>query len=172
MAKCKDCGFLAVWIRLQNRFDEASEQVREQGRPEGVINNEESFQAKCFIRKHDLVAEIETNKKSVLAGAFGYGARVLEVIDTERACAGYTTWMQGFHPKEHEQMLLNHEMLERQRRHSTFSLIVGILAIIGTLIVAFMSNMSAHIAAEATIKAAQMQIEAHREISKQAQPIN
>lgn len=175
MAKCSECGLLAVWLRLQARFDEASEYFRKNGRPEAVQDDEGVFHAKCFIRKHDLVSDLR-NGKSPAARVFSYGSTIREVIDTERKCDGYVPWIQGFHPKEQREMLLNQEMLEIQRRHATHNLWAVVATAIFTglsvAVGAFITNHSADLGAKATIKAAEMQIEAQKEIAKQAQPMN
>ena len=111
MVQCSKCGFLSVWLRLQRRFEEALGQFRESGYPEAIQNDEGYFHAKCFIRKHDLVGELESNSQSAVARVISYGSAVVEVINAERKCDGYINWMQGFNPKEHQ------EMLDRQIMH-------------------------------------------------------
>lgn len=105
MVKCSECGFLAVWFRSQRTFEEASEQLRKSGFPDVTLNDQNVFHAKCFLQKYNLVSELDSNPKAGVARVFGYSSVVLEVIDTERKCDGYTPWMQGSHPKEHQEML-------------------------------------------------------------------
>ena len=73
-------------------------------------------------------------------------------------------------------MQLNQEAVDRERRHANRSLMVATFAAIstavGALMGAYINSNSAKLGAEATITAAKLQIEAQKEISKQAQPIN
>ena len=71
-------------MRLQHKFEEASEQVREYGHPEAVQNNKDTFHVKCLLRKHDLVDEVDSNGDAVLARVFSYGTAVKEVIKADR----------------------------------------------------------------------------------------
>ncbi len=104
MPKCKDCGFLAIWLRAHNRFQEATELTRDHGLPPEIIQNDEKvFHAKCFIQKYDLVTECKA--ANPIDQVWQFDKRVLEVIDKERSCNGYIAWAQGFSPKEHQEML-------------------------------------------------------------------
>lgn len=104
MVKCKDCGFLAVWLRLQNKFEEASDLTRTTGwPPETTVNNEQAFHVKCFIQKYDLVRECKA--ANPIDQAFSFDKRVFEVVNIERQCTGHTEWLQGFSPKEHQEMI-------------------------------------------------------------------
>jgi hypothetical protein len=104
MPKCKDCGFLAIWLRAHNRFQEATELTRDHGLPPEIIQNDEKvFHAKCFIRKYDLVAECKA--ANPIDQVWQFNKRILEVVDKERSCNGYKAWIQGFSPKEHQEIL-------------------------------------------------------------------
>lgn len=172
MAKCKDCGFLAVWDLKQNHFVETSEHCRRDGYPEGSVQNVGAYQVKCFVQKANLAREVSEDPEHI----YGYARTVQNVVKKDRICNGETPWIQGFHPKEHQEMLLNDERLKRQQRHATISLMVAtfaaILTVVGTLIGAYINSNSAQLGAEATITAAKLQIEAQKEIGRQVQPIN
>lgn len=174
MVRCHNCGLLAIWNSVDLVLLEAPEHFRREGELVNHHNSMNTCAPKCFIRKADLENEVLTDHE--LKHLFNLSDGIKRVIQQERSCDGFTPWLQGFHPKEHTEMLLNQETLERQRRSANRSLMVATLAAVGTVIGvvvgAFINNNSAHLGAEATIKAAQMQIEAQMERSRQAQPIN
>jgi len=101
MAKCSKCGWLAVWDCRERRFIEASELFRSTGGPEYMPHNPEAYKTKCFIRKADLSLDIKTRVESGLA----YARVTKEEICKERDCEWETPWVQGFSPKEHQEML-------------------------------------------------------------------
>lgn len=172
MAKCSRCGLLALWDIRNNEFLEATEYFRANGHLENLPQNEHAYQAKCFVRKANLVLEVAIDPEHI----FGYAKIELNAITKDRICNAETPWIQGFHPKEHKEMLVNEQILERQRRHANHSLWIAIVAAIVTaisgLVGAYIARNSAHVGAEATLNAARMQIEAQKEVAKQAQQIN
>lgn len=103
MAKCSECGFLAVWLTREYEFREASRFFRQQGGPENTIANYMAYTPQCFVRQWDLASEASSNPLHVLQD--GYRNIVKGVITKDRICSSHTSWMQGFHPKEHQEML-------------------------------------------------------------------
>jgi hypothetical protein len=101
MAKCSRCGLLAVWDVRKNEFLEATEYFRANGYLENFPQNEHAYQAKCFVQKANLVLEVTTDPEHI----FGYGRIELNAIMKDRICSAETPWIQGFHPKEHQEML-------------------------------------------------------------------
>lgn len=99
MPKCKDCGFLAVWGVRDYGFSEASEAFRADGMR--ATHDPTNYQAKCFVQKYDLLVEVESNPDHI----FNRAQAVKDAIRKERKCSEYTGWRQGFHPKEHREML-------------------------------------------------------------------
>lgn len=174
MVKCSECGYLATWLRKKYTFREASKYFRETGKPEDIPADYAEYLPQCFVRQFDLANEVAADP--LLATGSSYSNIVSSVITKERPCLGITPWSQGFHPKEHQEMLFNKQIVETQRKHANRSLIIAclstFLAVAGTVYVAYITNESALVGAEATIKASQMQIEAQKEMSKQVQPIN
>jgi hypothetical protein len=165
---------MAIWNSVDLVLLEAPEHFRKEGELANHHNSINTCAPKCLIRKADLEREVVEDPE--LPHLFNLRDGIKRVIQQERSRDGFTPWHQGFHPKEHKEMLLNQEALERERRHANRSLMVATLAVVGTVVGtlagAFINNNSAHIGADATIKAAQMQIEAQKEMSRQPQPIN
>lgn len=130
MVKCAKCGFLCYRNLEDRALVEAEANFRETGkvpqpdRPtEYDIGIPSSFVAGggfgdipiCFARAADLDSETKldkTNQSSI--GQHSEGA-VLRAITKERECAHFTTWYQGFTPKEHREMLDRDNMLIWQR---------------------------------------------------------
>ena len=174
MVRCHNCGFLAIWNSVDLELLEAPEHFRREG---SLANHNKTLLTcapKCFIRKADLERELVTDTH--LRHIYNLGEGIKRVIQQERSCDGFTTWHQGFHPKEHKEMLISEQMIKAQMRNANHSLYAAIATAIFTgisvVVGAYITNSSYHVGAEATIKAAQLQIEAQREISKQPQPIN
>lgn len=163
-----------MWDSINLSLFEAPEHYRREGELLNHQNSMSTCAPKCFIRKADLEKDVLTDGE--LRHLFNLKNGIKHVIQQERSCDGYTPWLQGFHPKEHKEMLMNKEMLEAQRRHANISLMVATLAavatVIGTVVGAYINSTAAHLGAEATITAAKMQIESQKEIGRQAQPIN
>jgi hypothetical protein len=164
---------MAIWNSMDLRLLEAPEEFRREGQLQNHHNSMNTCAPTCFIRKADLANEVMTDPELTPIISLQNGIR--QVIQRERTCNGFTPWMQGFHPKEHREMLLNKEMIDAQMRHANYGLAVAcvtaFLTAVSVIVGAYITNNSAHLDAEATIKAAQMQIEAQRELGRQAQPI-
>lgn len=174
MVRCHNCGFLSIWNSVDLVLLEAPEHFRKEGELANHHSSMNTCAPKCFLRKADLEREVVADPE--LEHLFNLRDGIKRVIQQERSCDGFTIWLQGFHPKEHREMLLNQQMIAAQMRHANYGLavacITAFLTGISVIVGAYITNNSAHLDAEATIRAAQMQIEAQREISKQPQPIN
>jgi hypothetical protein len=101
MAKCAQCGFLAVWDLRNTQFQEASEWFRAHGVPEHVQENRAAYQAKCFVQADDLIKEVPQSP----GRGTEYTQAILSAIKRDRNCSVATPWKQGFHPKEHQEMI-------------------------------------------------------------------
>ena len=99
MAKCEDCGFLAVRNRQTRALSETEASMREKGEPARIPKVELPFYERnpiCFLQMNDLTAEMEKldDKTSFK-----------NVIKKERECKPCTKWIQGFTPREHKEMI-------------------------------------------------------------------
>lgn len=173
MAKCQKCGFLAVWdVRVINgSFEEAPEFYRYNGRPQALIKPRwTECEPRCFIQKAALPFEI-----TLLMDKGGeWAPSVLNVLEKERTCGGFTKWMPGYSPKEHKQMLDTQNMIREQNfRHSislAIALIAALAATLGVGVGAYYNMKAAQIQADAQMKSAKMQIDAEKE--RPVAPIN
>lgn len=104
MVRCKDCGFLAIWYRINRKFEEAPELFREKGALQTTSHVDALYQPACFVRMADLSDEIIKSSDGYTA-TYREDIANLKVIARERNCDGYFQWIQGFHPKEHQEML-------------------------------------------------------------------
>lgn len=182
MAKCSECGFLAIWNKNERSFSEAYQEFRKAAPYEDLL----MFNAvvpSCFVRRLNL--EAETWENDSISQLPTLELKIKAILDEPRSCDGFTPWLQGFHPKEHKQMLLNEAMLESQRAHernslqvaqnslsvaqSNFKVAIGalLLSLAATIITAIITYVSAGREADATLKAADSQNEVQREVSKQ-----
>ena len=130
MVKCADCGFLALYNRFTGALDEAPlEDYRSDGHPpvlaDAALASEpyaylpvQPYKGAptCFVQRHPLINEVRYTEGAITPEA------VKAVIDRERDCSptdhspGFTTWVQGFTPKEHREMLDRKWMLELEDR--------------------------------------------------------
>lgn len=167
MPKCSECGFLARWDSEKFVFHEAHKFFRDKGRLESEVFNENKCTPFCFIQKADLALEIHRDSHGV--GPSTMEPKVVAAMGADRVCDGFTSWIQGFHPKEQKQMLLNDEMVKAQQRHADASLKTATITarwtaaavIIGALVALY----SAKLNADATIKAVEKQIQSDRELA-------
>jgi DNA-binding XRE family transcriptional regulator len=139
MVKCANCGLLA----LQNsdgRLDIANDDFREKGQYD--INKNPEGTPRCFVARYHLHRERAGSEPR----------HSLAVIERERECNGFISWIPGLTPKEHweldrERRLLEwHQACERDIRAEKFrheywsrSWIVWrllVVAIVASLIVA------------------------------------
>jgi|GEM_PF-5632631 len=130
MAKCSECGFLAVWDVRKYEFIETSEHCRSHGFPERYTQHLQAYEVKCLIQKHDL-------GKEVRAGDYVVGLKdtVRKVITTLRTCNGFTPWIQGFHPKEHQEMIdRKSERRWRVIEGLIFAVAGGLVAVLSQLV--------------------------------------
>lgn len=175
MAKCQKCGFLAVWnTRLIGAtFEEAPEFFRYNGRQQVLIKDRwPENEPRCFIQKAALPLEV-----TLLIDIGGeWAPSVLNIIEKERACSGFTEWKPGYDPKEHREMLDRDAMLADQRWHANISLTVAVGAALATAVGigvgAYFNMRSAQIQADAQVRSAQMQIDSQKELSRSVPPIN
>ena len=119
MAKCADCGHLAV-RGYDGEFREVEELSR---RPTGS-----NFQVLCFVRlrdfRHefaDLAGRVRTgppdqwNAPTFVEG-WDLQRYYWDIIGKEIECAEYIDWRQGFTPKEHRERLDRQAQLLQQER--------------------------------------------------------
>lgn len=168
MAKCSECGYLAIWDSTNTTFYEAEKYFRENGRRQNRVFSLNNCMPACFIQKDNL--EKEWYQDLSLSTISEPKDRIVAICEKSRNCDGYTPWLQGFHPKEHKQMLLNDEMVKAQQRHAEASLKTAVWTArwtaIAVLVGALVAWYSANLAADATIEAVKMQIKSDRELAE------
>ena len=127
--KCADCGFLTFRMAGDGALVEAGEECRELGNlpvrvhPTGAPTSLYTMFSElpiCFVRRYPLGDEFVAEKKNypgVSRDSKGVAIGIRkEVIQRERTCEKWTKWTQGFTPRDHLEMLLNEESLDRQRK--------------------------------------------------------
>ena len=129
--RCQDCGFLTMRERHSRALLEVEESVRKTGTnpnfgvPAFIRSQAEPHPAEilyvtqpiCFVQAANLYAEAKEMSDDA-------GAKTnLLVMTSERDCAKFTKWQQGYSPREHKAMLdskeqqrWNDERLEKDRR--------------------------------------------------------
>lgn len=184
MAKCKECGFLAIWRYVPRELSEAHEDFRETGKLETDISEDgRQYYPKCFMRRAPLQGEV----LAIIQRGQVTSQAVLNVINYERECNYVTQWIQGFSPKEHREMLDREELYRDRQKHDWRTLVVAILgalaSAIGILVGANINLKAAQIQADAQDRSTkqqieaqkqllQMQIDSQKEASRQVPPIN
>lgn len=123
MVKCSECGFLALRDKTTGLLVEANDDYRASGRvPEYIAAYKEYHNYPiCFAMAYDLMPEVEqAAQQQFINGSDDWGKYTLGVINKERVCPphgksyGFTTWQQGFTPKEHREMLERQWMRQRE----------------------------------------------------------
>jgi hypothetical protein len=107
MVKCAECGFLAVRRRSTWRLEETEAAIRATGAmPNDPLDDKKKLYQEwpaCFVGAADFRKE----------GDDKYHPTVVEgLITKDRQCSRFMSWVRGFDPKEHAQML-NQEQIER-----------------------------------------------------------
>ena len=117
--RCADCGFLEAREVQTRQVAEVEPQMRSDWR-QSPTSRSNGFvyidRPLCFAN----VPEFDTE-----LGAFGDSSvgrpeillKADAVIHRERECGAFTKWQPGHTPKEHQEMLLNAETIERQERY-------------------------------------------------------
>jgi len=100
---CADCGFLGLRNRAKGSLDEANERFRKEAFFAGSppIHDPLPICAKRVINFRD-----EANP--------GIQPEILQAIRKERRCEKFTKWQVGSNPKEHQEMILQVELLRLQ----------------------------------------------------------
>lgn len=112
MVRCADCGFVALRKFPEQTLDEAPQEYRDTGnvphQPQGGYVTYDI--AVCFMRAANLKQELdaETGYQS------GHELH-RRVINKQRECSQFTDWVQGFSPREHQEMIRQEKLLEWQR---------------------------------------------------------
>ncbi len=179
MVKCEGCGFLALRNRLTGELDEVPEDYRSKAeiprfrRPNMAprvatwavwFDHPYSGVPTCSVRAHPLHNEF-ANKPIAEASR----EEISATLTKERNCSDrglFTTWQQGFTPKEHREMLDRQWAHNQQRNQNWINLGVALLAVFVAAFGIWSSSNNnkeaARLQADATLKAAQMQIDAIR----------
>ena len=118
MAKCSDCGYLAVRNVDSRDLEEAEESFRRKGTGplaeiysgKGHLRHEK--QPLCFAMVHSFRDDFE---KAIKEGK-PENDRVRQIIQKERPCDEFTEWKQGCTPKEHREMLDRQWMLDYRKK--------------------------------------------------------
>jgi hypothetical protein len=103
---------------------------------------------------------------------------LVDILEQERICSEYEKWQQGFTPKEHREMLDRQWMLQQEHQHrleqtnqSRINLGVAFVAVVvaavGIIVSANIGRDAAGLQADATLKAAEMQIQEARDLATQ-----
>lgn len=105
MAKCAECGYLAVLNRSTQELRDVSDQWRRTG---GIpISGPHECCPYCFVKAFPIEDEMRG------AGSAEQD-RFLQVIKLERNCQRFISWQQGLSPKEHREMDLQAKLMEAQ----------------------------------------------------------
>lgn len=97
MAKCSDCGFLAIRDRQTRELLEVEQVTRDTGKREKISISSLLFDYPiCLTRAYDLNLEM---------GERPNAEKILAVIQKERLCNEFTEWHQGLTPKGHWEMV-------------------------------------------------------------------
>ena len=128
MVKCIDCGFLATRDYVTRELAEVDSDFRRSGGPTEMPGSPRHWQDRapiCFVQSVDLQAEVlgdlepdypagSRSRSQIFDGA--PADVILELFGRERPeCEeAFTTWQQGFSPKEHREMLDQKRVLKRE----------------------------------------------------------
>jgi hypothetical protein len=119
MSRCADCGYLTVRNRVDNSLGEAAIDYREKGAVAMGIDdkgmNLHSLQERlplCFARQSYL-----ENATSNIKPRDNPVQEVVAIIQRDIQCAEFTTWRQGFTPKEHREMIDRQFMMKMEEEH-------------------------------------------------------
>lgn len=108
MAKCSECGFLAIRHNDTHQLEEAFTAFRDHGETtnsEGRSSHHQQVPV-CLMRVVSFAK---------LLGNDTAKATVAKEIQSDRQCNRFTPWNQGFTPKEHAEMIQQEKLLEWQR---------------------------------------------------------
>lgn len=173
--KCVECAFLTIWhdtITAGIQLWEAHDHYRKTGELANQVNSTHTCDPLCLVGEADLRIERANTFREIrtVNDQFNFNDSILAVIQTERECNGFTSWLQGFSPKEHRERLLQEEQREAERRHAerNFRVALGAVgvSVLGVLVGAGITYYSAALQAEATDRSTQKQIEALERTTK------
>jgi hypothetical protein len=152
MAKCSECGFLALRNRKNNNLDEADSDFRKKGMVTQVWDDQGRNPHRlyrdiplCFAGSKYLSEQL--NNLTEPNNPF---KQVSLVITKETDCKKFIDWLQGFTPKEHKEMIDEQWKLkqETERRkndrkwHWVELLVITIMAGLFTLLGAWINSLS------------------------------
>lgn len=106
MAKCIECGLLALRSNATRLLIEANDEFREIGKPHDRLD---AFSYPLCSQK---VIEIQQLAMSLPESVWGRDKRVLEIINEERDCAEYIPWRMGYSPREHLQLKIQESLAQ------------------------------------------------------------
>ena len=113
MVRCYDCGLLAAPYRSEGTLEEVPKFSRDSGSP---TRTSRGFPV-CLALAFDLPQEYEHRSVSRAGTSAGITpADVVPVLHRERECDDFTTWRQGFSPKDHIEAMDREKLQERMRR--------------------------------------------------------
>lgn len=137
MAKCSECGFLAVRNTKTRELVETEQNIRDTGEIEIVFDDTTRRFHEigsgypmyelplCFVGACDLRPEFGENHKAI---------EIKSAISGERKCNSFIKWQQGFTPKEHREMIDR----EKQRKWHVIELT---LIITGNIFAGFLGAL-------------------------------
>jgi hypothetical protein len=102
MAKCSECGYLAIWNTLSRQLEETDHWIRTIGAPPP-----ECHPPSCFKLSNNLWAESGLSTPSI---CLNDPEKICTTMQKERDCIQFVKWQPGYAPKEHQ------EMIDRERR--------------------------------------------------------
>jgi hypothetical protein len=153
MAKCADCGFLAVRTKETRNLEE----IELESRQSGILRVERYvYIPVCFAMVANFDEEYNNLKQlpeyAEKQDAYGgviwptYKDLVKETLNVERDCQSFTKWHQGFTPREHQEMIdrqFEKEMENNRRKSerkwhwielSAIIIVSGLFTLLGALI--------------------------------------
>ena len=145
MAKCYDCGFLAVRNEKTRELVEMELGYRNTGECPREIDSVKH--PNIYGYEYPLCFKLAYNLGEEMKNLTGSpGEKIRPVIQRDRACEPFAKWRQGFTPKEHQEMLDREKLMEWQKereeddrkwhRKEQWQLVIvaGIFTLLGVII--------------------------------------
>lgn len=150
MVTCSGCGYLAIRQRESRALVSVEGEMRLNGAmPSNPSGSHVEFYERapiCFAMVGAPYDEFDQHSP------FGPATEFVRVVMTERVCAKYTPWRQGFSPREHREAIDRES--ERKstagqiRLNLVIALVAVLIAVAGTYFSALAIQDTAHIQAD------------------------
>lgn len=117
MARCSECGFLAI----RNGESRNLEELEFGSRQSGEIDEHKYIRIPvCFVMTVSLDKEAKELRQlpqyKTGQNNIDWNALTKEMLNKERKCESFTEWHQGYTPKEHREMLDRQEWRDWQAK--------------------------------------------------------